>query len=32
MWGKVMIPMYSYDYTAYIDYMDLPVRCPQKGR
>ena len=21
----------GYDYTAYIDYMDLAVRCPQEG-
>ena len=26
MWGKVMIPMYNYDYTGYVDHMDLAVR------
>ena len=23
--------MYSYDYVAYMDYMDLDVRCPRKA-
>ena len=35
MWGKIMIPMYrlwlGYDYTAYMDYMDPDVRCPQNA-
>ena len=31
MWGKIMIAMYTYDYTACMDYMDLNVHCPQKG-
>ena len=32
MWGKMIIPMYKcigYDYTAYMDYMDPDVLCPQ---
>ena len=32
MWGKIMIPMYRFDYTASMDYMDPDVHCPQKGR
>ena len=32
MWGKIIIPMYSNDYTAFMDYMDPDVLCPQKGR
>ena len=30
MWGKIMIPMYY--YTTCMDYMDLTVCCPQRGR
>ena len=26
-----MIPIIGYDYTAYMDYMDLVVRCPRKA-
>ena len=32
MWGKIIIPMYGYDYMAYMDYMDPNALCPQKGR
>ena len=32
MWGKIIIPMYDYDYTAYMDNMDLDVLCPHNGR
>ena len=32
MWGMIMIQCIGYDYTAYMDYMDLAARCPQKGR
>ena len=32
MWGKIIIPIIGYDYTAYMDYMDLDVLCPQKGQ
>ena len=30
MWEKIIIPMYSYDYMACMDYMDLSVRCSRK--
>ena len=26
-----MIPCIDYDYTAYVDYMDLIVQCPRKA-
>ena len=32
MWGNIIIPMYSYDYMAYMDYNDPDVLCPTKGR
>ena len=28
---KKIIPIIGYDYTAYMDYMDPDVLCPQKG-
>ena len=30
--SEVHIVYISYDYMAYMDYMDLTVRCPQKDR
>ena len=26
-----MIPMYGYNYMAYVDYMGLTVHCPRKA-
>ena len=31
VWGKIMIPMYSFDYMACMDYMDPNVHCPKKA-
>ena len=30
MWGKIMIQCIGYDYTAYMDYMDLAVTAPEQ--
>ena len=31
MWGKIIFQCVGYDYTAYMDYMDPDILCPQKG-
>ena len=32
LWEKIIFPTYrGYDYTEYMDYMDLDVHCPRKA-
>ena len=31
VWGKTMVPMYRYDYMAYMDYMDPDLLWPRKA-